>query len=275
MPSKPTLSIFKCHSCGGEFKSKARYQNHVCGAPLKCDTPKPKKTPRPKIVKNDIFECEFCGKEYKSQASFEKHACEKKLRYINRDERVERTAFDIYAKWYRMTMYRDTTEILFIKSPSYSAFIDFAKFIIEVQPPQKWFHYLEWLVKKQVRNTDWCTQEKYSEYLRFLIRNETYENAIERSAIVVLKHCVQSGIEPRDFMAKVSIPLVVLWLETGRISPWILLMSDNKNKLMSRLSNEEATRMTQIIDVQYWNKKIDFDQKRKDTAKYLLRQLEI
>lgn len=265
MASKNSTATFKCAKCTVIFRSKSKYVSHDCGT-TKPATKKTVSLSPPKFI------CDFCGKGYRYQNAFESHTCDNKIRYINRDEQNERVAFQIYQYWYKATTRKEPTIMDFVKSQLYDHFLKFSEFVIERNPPNRWKNYVDWLIKKRTVHNEWYIQKTYDEYIVNMLKTEDYIVALNRSLDTVSKYCVEKNISVSSFMETITPPRMLLLLETGRISPWLLLLSKDKNAFMTRLSEDDGVRIHQIVKTDYWFRKFNYDASRKQDAIAFLRK---
>ncbi len=230
VPKEVPLDI-TCDDCNIVFKSQSRYDNHKC---------------------KDHSKCTFCNKTVKDIVS---HSCRLKDRYLNRDTLNARIAFNSYKIFWSISYNRKLPDNdSFDKSPLYNDFVKFADFTIKtnIYKPDE---YVKYLVKNQIKLVEWTKEQLYLKYVRTVVRTESYDRAIERSIIFMDKIAQTNNIKINDFFNHVSPSDIIIWLETGRVSPWVLFNCESGRNLINSFDTEQINIMENIVDYRYWKLK--------------------
>lgn len=201
--------------------------------------------------------CTFCTKVFKYEAFFLKHMCTKKQRFIDRDEKHVKLAFWIYQRFYEIACKgrKQQTYDQFAASQFYLAFTRFGKYIHEINAvsPQA---FVDFLIRTQVPVDRWTSPPVYEVYLRELNKKESADAALERNFLLMQQWSVETGREWTDFFREVPPALAVLWIRSGRISPWVLYTAPSAAELFARLSDEQMTLIQQALDPDFWGVKL-------------------
>lgn len=64
-------------------------------------------------------------------------------------------------------------------------------------------------------------------------------------------------------------------IEYGRVSPWIVLLSDATDKLLPRMNDEQVDRFFKLININMWEIKINRLKDEVEPLKSLLKQVAI
>lgn len=204
------------------------------------------------------FKCGYCGKEYKRESSLIRHNCEKKKRALLRDTREAKVALDMWLRFRKFARipYKKTLQPYdaFSESKEFSAFVDFAKYVIEVQP-LKPDEFVDDLLKQAVPLRDWKTHKVRIAWTHKCLRTEHPDTAIERSIATITKWAQDTNEDWRQFFTKVSTQRALLMIETGRISPWFIYAASTKASLLDRFSDDEFMHLYEYINPQIWNAK--------------------
>lgn len=208
--------------------------------------------------------CEHCNVTF-SRISIDKHLCEKKRRYLARDNPIETLA---YKMWLHIQhIYFDIK--YFENSLHYISFVSFAKFCIENQYINP-LEFTAWVLRNKVPMVSWRRFEIYRQFVSSYIGAETPEHAIERS-IDYIKSKNMLG----EYFSSGGCNRILEDIEYGRVSPWIVLLSDATDKLLPRMNDEQVDRFFKLININMWEIKINRLKDEVEPLKSLLKQVAI
>lgn len=212
------------------------------------------KTYSPPLNQESEYKCEFCNKTFMREKSFLLHMCEKKRRWLDRDQKFFKLGYLAYNRFYEISYKsskkKTTTE--FIESKYYNDFIKFGRHLnnISALEPEG---FIESLIRKQVKLKDWTNEYQYNEWVRNYIRKESWETALERNMLLILQWSRETGEDPSDFFKVVNTNIVVKWIQTGRLSPWILYTANSASTyLFPRMAEDQLKMIESWIDPKYW-----------------------
>jgi hypothetical protein len=177
--------------------------------------------------------------------------CEKKRRWIQKDYPETVAGFNAFDLFYRLGMQSKPKEYKdFADSQYYSAFVNFGSYCIRTAVID-FEAYVRWLIRKQVKLKDWATDTMYMLFVQDHLKKEQVERALERFVEYASK---TSYFE--TFWESAGGYLIADWVESGKISPWVLVCSDRAQRAVNTMNSEQLTRIANAIDADYWGKKI-------------------
>jgi hypothetical protein len=211
-------------------------------------------TRRSKISNDHI--CRFCGKGFVKEKTLAVHMCESKRRYLQKDERRVQSGFYVYDRFYKLTQNSKTVKTYedFCKSPYYNAFVKFGSFMSNVNPlyPDR---YIDWIIKSGVPLDKWCREELYDKYVLDLIKTEVVESAAERTINTMCGWAEKNDSSWNHYFLYANSNRVTYDIRDGKISPWILLNSDNGLTMLKKMTDEQLQIIGPMIDVAFWTDK--------------------
>lgn len=220
----------------------------------------------------DDFQCDFCKKSFKQERTLLNHSCEKKRRWLYKDEKYSRMAFHAFQKFYSLAMRSRKTKTIedFINSHYYLSFVKFGKHLISVNALEP-DGFIEFLIKAEVKITDWSADWAYETWIRELSKKESPERAITRS-IQLMEQWSREYNEPwQDFLTKVTPSQATQYIKSGRLSPW-LLYTGQGHLLFDRMTDEQLSLVKEWISPVYWNMKIRDHREDVDLMRQLLKE---
>jgi hypothetical protein len=184
-----------------------------------------------------------------------------------------RLAFIAYQQFYRRAMAhkQQPTYETFARSKLYTAFVAFGRHVVDLNAVNP-LGFIDFLLRIEAPIDTWTKQAVYQTYIRELNRNETPLDALERSFSLMQQWAHETNNDWRAFFSLLETPLAVLWITTGRISPWVLFIASSAHRLMTRLTRDQIILVEQTIDPEFWRLKIERHQKDVDTIRDILEE---
>jgi hypothetical protein len=141
----------------------------------------------------------------------------------------------------------------FIRSQYYEGFTKFGRACIfnEWLYPEK---YAEHLIKNGVKLADWSKDKIYDKYLLEYVKRETGLRAMERTIMYLTDWATETGKPWQDYFKVVSTNRAVYDIRAGKISPWLLYLSETGDQLLTRFSEEQVKMIDEIRDPNFWLK---------------------
>lgn len=207
-------------------------------------------------IKAEGYRCPFCSKDYKREKSFLDHVCRQKKRFFEKDTKAARFAFAAFVKFHEVH-YRGRTPPTyekFIQSSLYDAFLKFGKYILDIDALSP-TDYIDYMVRSQVPIDRWCRDAEYEKYVGQLAMKESPDRALERTCLLMQEWALKEGHDSSDFFRIISVPLAVMWVRSGRISPWVLLNCSSGVELLSKFSDEQMLLTQGALNINMWNGK--------------------
>ena len=221
------------------------------------------KSPRPKAKKlaekaaSPKFSCDYCHTSFSFENTLLVHVCEPKRRFVAQDDKYVKLGFYTYQRFHEINYVgrKEKTYAEFAASNLYLAFTKFGRYLLNlnaIEPKQ----FVNWLIKAEVKLDHWERPVVYETYIRWLNTKESPGAAIERAFTLMQSWALENDDVWTDFFRKISTPLATLWLKAGRISPWVLFLSESgPEMLMDRMTEEQRQIIYSNIDPAFWDAK--------------------
>ena len=203
------------------------------------------------------FECTFCGHVFRYEKVLVRHLCRKKKRFLERDRQDVRFGYMSYRLFYELNYSRPkaVTPEQFRESSVYDAFVKFGKYVIDVNAiaPEE---FILFAINSKRPLDRWTAGDVlYNEYVRLLNRHEDMARALERTILLAESWANKEGKEIKNFLREVSVGQAVMWIQSGKISPWVIFNCESGQELLGRMSPEQYSIVEKTIDVRFWAKK--------------------
>jgi hypothetical protein len=198
--------------------------------------------------------CKFCKKGFSSEKVLASHMCVNKKRYVEKDTMASRMGFRVFQKFYEMTTISKSQKSIedFIFSKYYLSFVKFGRYLIE-NPPPSVDMFVEFVIKNSIKMKDWTSPEVYDAFIIDWTRRESVDAAIERSILSISEWCTEKHVPISDFFKEVSPNYASSLIRNGRISPWVIYVSNTADELLSRMNQEHINIIKNVIDPKFWN----------------------
>tara|TARA_R110000868_G_scaffold11280_2_gene55171 strand:+ start:6406 stop:7059 length:654 start_codon:yes stop_codon:yes gene_type:complete len=196
------------------------------------------------------MKCDYCGKVFKRESTLMSHICEKKRRWLQKDFPETRAGFVAFDLFYRLGMQSKPKEYKhFVDSQYFSAFVKFGSYCIntKVIDPEA---YTRWLVRKQAKLRDWATDTMYMLFVKEHLKKETVDRALERFIEQASKTAYFD-----TFWESAGGYVIADWVESGKISPWLVICSSRAQAALNSMNEECFNRVANSIDPAHWGKK--------------------
>lgn len=199
-----------------------------------------------------MIKCEYCGKTFKRESTAAVHMCEKKRRWLSKDHPDTRSGFLAFDLFYRLGMQSKPKEYKdFVESQYFSAFVKFGHYCLSTNVfDQEAF--TRWLIRKQAKLKDWSTDRMYMLFVQDHLKKESVDRALERFVEVASE---TSYFE--SFWETANGYVIADWVETGKISPWIIICSTRAQRALNNMNEECFNRIAATVDANYWGKKVE------------------
>lgn len=210
-----------------------------------------------KGTKVPIFKCRFCDKEFKREGTVITHACVKRDRYNERESRPMREAYRLYMMFmeaHHLSMKKNEEPLMqFIKSRYFNDFYEFGQYVLEYDILNK-EQFIKYIMTSGMSVYEWKSQKVHEEWVIRCIRDEHPRRAVERSINALVEWGMLTDNDWTDFFDNVSTDRAIMWIETGKISPWLIYIADpaSGNKLLNRFGNSDLEYLLKYIDPTYF-----------------------
>ena len=202
--------------------------------------------------------------------------CEPKRRYMQRDEKRVQNGFYVYNRFYKITQNakKEKTYEEFVKSPYYNAFVKFGSFMSNVNPlyPDK---YIDWIIRSEVKLDKWCVEALYDKYVVDLIKTESANTAAERSINTMIVWAQKHSAGWNHYFSYANVNKIVYDIRDGKVSPWIVLNSDNGVRALQNLNDEQLQIIAPMVDIEFWSEHFRKNKSDLEFVKNLIKEAKI
>lgn len=200
------------------------------------------------------MKCNFCERTFTQPKRFASHMCETKRRFIEKDSRAGQMAYELFQRFQKFHRIRQTKKdplMTFLNSRHYRAFKTLAEFFLQTKPLDT-NEYFEYLMQSNTPFRKWTSEDFYSEWVRGKIMMEDADSAVARSIETLLEFASERGISLNEVYHHLTGNRLSLWLRTGRISPWFIVLSKDPTILLDKLEPEMLSSLEDIINPLFW-----------------------
>lgn len=215
--------------------------------------------------------CEFCNREFIKEKTLISHICETKHRWLEKDKQSNRIAYQTFVQFYtKHTATKKTkTQLEFIKSAYYLAFIKFGTYCVNVNCINV-TRYVDWLLRDNIKIDSWPSDTNYNKFLREYIRIEDPFDAIKRSVQFCIDLGDKENILPNDVFRYGNVNRICYAITTGKVSPWLLYQSTSGVVFLESLTPDSAKMIMDYIDPEQWALKFHREPENVRTVKEIL-----
>jgi hypothetical protein len=203
------------------------------------------------------YSCKYCEKNFKRENSLAVHLCERKKRWQAKDEKAVRVGFNAYLKFYEYTQHstKVKTQMEFIKSPYYKAFVKFGRYCVDINAINIG-RFIEYIIKKNKKLDYWTSDKLYTEYLIVLLHSENPIDTLTRAIKHSMKWADKNGANSKDMLRYGAVNTVCYAITNGQISSWVLYNCDSGLEFLGKLNTEQTAIIWDFINPEIWSKKI-------------------
>lgn len=186
------------------------------------------------------------------------HMCERKRRALQKDEKRVQAGYMAFNRFWQLAQggKKQKTYDEFCDTSYYNAFVKFGSFINNVNPlyPDK---FVDYVIKSGVKLDHWCRDELYEQYLQEILKIEPVESAIQRTLQTMMEWADEQNANFAHYFEYVSLNKAVHDINYGKISPWLLLGCLSGKEMICKMSDEQLSMISTIVDVKFWTKKLN------------------
>ncbi len=217
--------------------------------------------------------CQYCKKAFEKLSTLSTHMCVKKRRHMEIDTPASRFGFRTYQRFYELTMAakKPKTQQEFIDSPYYIDFVKFGNHLANLKPvyPEK---FIDFVIKNGVDLKNWTKDYVYYTYVEDLVKKEPADAATDRTITEILEWTATNNVAFNEFFSRISANEASHMIRTGKISPWVLYLSESGGSLMDSFTADHTPIISAIIEPGVWMKKFKQNGDDVDYIKTLLLQ---
>lgn len=224
-------------------------------------------------INKKLYSCEYCKKSFAKEKTLFTHVCEQKRRALQKDDKSVKLGFYAFRRFYVLCANNKNEKSYeeFCHSQYYNSFVKFGSFLNNVKPlyTEK---YIDYVVTSGVKLNQWCKQEMYEKYALQYILNENAQTALERSIKTMENWAEQNNSIWNHYFLYANLNKATWDIRDGKISPWVVLNSENGKNLLNRLSDEQLTMVYPMLNPSHWNTVFKNNAKDVELAKQVIQQ---
>ena len=217
--------------------------------------------------------CEHCTRTFKRESSFLKHLCEPKRRWEERNSVAVQLALESYRRFYQQYQpsQKQKEWKQFAESSYYAAFVRFARYTIDVRCVNT-SAFIDYVIKNNIKLDHWCNDSVYEQFLLYWSKIEDPWDAVKRSLITAADWAVEQQSHARDYFRYAAHSRIMMDIDRGRISAWLILCSDSGTDWLFKLTQEQVKWVYKWIDPAIWTSKLQ-DHPHTDQIRSVLKEI--
>ena len=202
------------------------------------------------------FTCTYCGKAFSRERTLQVHMCEPKRRHLQKNEKWVQNGFIVFQRFYEVNQKnaKRRTYDDFCSSQYYNAFVKFGRFMMHINPlyPDK---YVDYIVLSRIKLDHWAREDLYETYLVDTLKVEPVESALQRSITTMMDWAQDQNAQWSDYFRLVNTNRAVQHIQSGKISPWLILGCTAGKKMLQSFTDEQLQMTQKFINPEYWSSK--------------------
>jgi len=204
-----------------------------------------------------ILKCDFCENYFDTEIKLYNHLCDKKRKFQQREDKKVRLGFLLFQQFCKRKGNKTIPTIeKFESSNLYSSFVGFSTYLHKIHAINP-IGFLDFLLSANIGINNWKQDKYYQRYVREMNKIEDPYKAVERNILLMQQWSLQTEEHWTEFFRKVAPPQAVLWIQSGRLSPWMLFSCpESSAEMLKRMSEEQINIINDVIDSKYWEIKL-------------------
>ena len=202
------------------------------------------------------FKCTYCGKSFQRERTLQVHMCEPKRRHLQKGEKWVQNGFMVFCRFYEIHQKntKPKTYDQFCDSSYYNAFVKFGRYMMHTAPlyPEK---YIDYVILSKVKLDHWSRDDLYEQYLKDTLKTEPVEMALRRSIATMMDWAQEQNVQWSDYFRLVNTSRAVQQIQSGHMSPWLLLGCEAGKKMLKSFTDEQLQMVQTYIDPEFWSNK--------------------
>lgn len=210
-------------------------------------------------MKKEFFECEYCGAVLKTRRGYDNHSCTKKrLAKETSDASMVRAKW-LFDFWINYNGYGNPrTQAKFERSPHYRPFVEFTHHAEQIYLPAPAVEFIKWASDEKIPLVQWKTDKVTNRFKKAFERGDHVLEAVASSLEQIASWCDGYGVDMSEFFGMISPAEMIRWLQSGRMSPWVFMLSPKNAAFISRCDNDQIDFISDLLDVDYWDSRLSF-----------------
>jgi hypothetical protein len=214
---------------------------------------------RPRTTTQEIaaYTCEHCARTFKRESALIKHLCEQKRRWQDRNSVEVQLALQAYCTFYQQYQPSQKKKDWqhFVSSSYYAAFVRFARYLIQVKCVNS-SAYIDYVIKHNIKLDRWSSDAVYEQFLLYWNTVEDPWDAIKRSLLTAADWAEEQQSQARDYFRYATHHRVMMDIDRGRISAWLILCSESGTKWLGGLNQDQVQWVYKWIDPAVWTNRL-------------------
>ena len=207
-------------------------------------------------MESNNFKCTYCNKSFQRERTLQVHMCEPKRRHLQKGEKWVQNGFIVFCRFYQIHQKntKPKTYDQFCDSAYYNAFVKFGRYMMHTGPlyPEK---YIDYVILSKVKLDHWSRDDLYEQYLKDTLKTEPVEAALRRSIATMMDWAEEQKVQWSDYFRLVNTSRAVQHIQSGKISPWLILGCDAGKKMLKSFTDEQLQMIQNYIDPEFWRNK--------------------
>lgn len=202
------------------------------------------------------YQCKYCNARFHRESTLSTHMCVKKRRFDDSNATGPRLGFRTYQRYYTQVMRTKKLKTLdeFIDSEFYTDFVRFGNHLAMLKPIHH-DKYVDFVIMSGAKLKEWTSDLLYRAYIIDLVRSEPAVSATERSITNIVEWSTENSSAFNTFFSDISPNEAAYMISVGKISPWVLYLSENGGSLIGKFNEDHSKMIGDIIDPGVWMKK--------------------
>ena len=202
------------------------------------------------------FKCTYCGKSFQRERTLQVHMCEPKRRHLQKGEKWVQNGFMVFCRFNEIHQKNTNPKTYdpFCDSSYYNAFVKFGRYMMHTAPlyPEK---YIDYVILSKVKLDHWSRDDLYEQYLKDTLKTEPVEMALRRSIATMMDWAQEQNVQWSDYFRLVNTSRAVQQIQSGHMSPWLLLGCEAGKKMLKSFTDEQLQMVQTYIDPEFWSNK--------------------
>jgi hypothetical protein len=206
----------------------------------------------------DQLKCKWCDKVFRKESTLVAHMCEPKRRILSESDRPNRIGYHAWLTFRKLmtpNAKKTPTYEDFSKNKYYTTFVKLGRRIVDINIPEP-DNFIKYLIMNSVKFSNWGKDWVYEMYIRELTKKETVQRAAERTVLLMQQWGMDQDQDWKLFWDDVSTTQALHWIRTGRLSPWVLLGTEQGKSLLGRFDEKQLQDATGYIEIDPWRIRI-------------------
>lgn len=229
-------------------------------------------------VKPDGFQCPYCKKSYVREKTLLTHPCLIRDRWNSRDTLVFKLALKVWMEF--MTTFNlkypkeYEPDMAFCRNANASGFLKYAEYLMASVSPDLHDRLSTFLVSSGIDLYDWTKPETLQKYIMSFNINEDPLEAVMRSIPALHAWAITTGNDWTKFFELCSTQRLLLSIESGVISPYIIYASNTitMERIMTRMTQKEQQYFLQYASPTKWKPMVSLHRQAMRNISSLLKE---